>query len=123
MKDGGYTGNDVARASSTLFFSCLYVYSGKQLTPKQKDSVYKAFKNYYETDKYFQSLNDRERQKIYETSGLMWSVVFINAFKAQEKGDAASAKTAKDTAEYVFEQFVGVPINKVRFKANGFEID
>jgi hypothetical protein len=123
LKNRGYAANDVARSSSLLFLSCVYVYQGKQLMQKQVDGVYKAFKNYYETDKRFQSLTDKERQKIYEMDAMMWSVIFINAFTANEKGDRASDKKAKDTAEYVFEQFIGVPINKVRMKTNGFEID
>ncbi len=122
-KQKGFAANDVARASSLLFINCLATYSGKDLTQKQKDGIYSTFKNLYETDEYFQSLSDKQRQRVYETNGILWMFVSTYFRLAEEKGDRESLQKSRDTAEYIFNQFIGVPITSIRLKPDGFEID
>lgn len=118
-----WVANDVALSSSMLFINCLYNYSGKQLTQQQKDGIYKTFKNLYETDEYFQSLNNTERQKIYEMHGLLWAIEAVISDPARESRDSLRLKEAKDGAEVIFKHFAGVSIDRVRLKPEGFEIN
>lgn len=123
LKDNSFASNDVARASAVLFISCLNTYKESKMTRKQMDGVYAKFKDFYETDEYFQSLDDRGKQRTYEVIGFLWSMVFINHVKATETGDRASKQKAKDVAEQVFKQFLATSIKNVRMTADGFEVD
>lgn len=122
-KEVGFAANDVARAKAAFFIICLSTYRNQQLTPKQKDGIYKMLKNLFETDKTFQSLGDLDRQRDFETTGILWSFVYIAYVAAEQKGDAASRAKVKDASEYLFGKFVGVPISSVRLKSDGIEID
>lgn len=115
----GYVKNDVARAASSVFVFCISSHSGKPLTQKQKDGVYKTFKEFYETDKTFQSLGNQDKQRIYEKNAIFWSFVYIADVAAAMKGDVVSRKKAKETAAFVFQSFTGVSIDKVRLSADG----
>lgn len=123
LKYRGYAANDVARTSSMIFVECLSQYLNKDLTQEQKNGVYAAFKDLYETDEYFQSLSNTEKQKNYETQALLWSFVADASIAVREKGDGESKRRLKNTAENIFKQFVGFPITDVRLTAGGFEID
>lgn len=122
-KSRGYRTNDVARSSTSLFVISLSYYYGNELTQKQKDGIYNAFTRYYESDARFQTLNDREKQKIYEGNAILWSFVFISGVVAQEKNDEASRKKTKEAAETIFSVFLGIPISKVHLNPNGMKID
>lgn len=123
LKHRGYKANDVARTSSMIFVECLSHYLNKDLTQGQKNGVYAAFRDLYETDEYFQSLSNKEKQENYETQALLWSFVADAAVAVQEKGDGDSKRRLKTTAENIFKQFIGIPITDVRLTADGFEID
>lgn len=122
MKEKGYPTNDLAHATTALFVNCVGVYSGKDATQRQRDGIYNAFKEYYETSEYFQSLTNKQKQENYELTALMWATVYVNDSIAVEKGDKASRKRAKDTAETMMDEFIGAKINKVRLTDDGFEI-
>lgn len=123
LKSKGYASNDMARVSSSLFITCMLSYTNRDLTQKQRDGIYESFRDYYETDADFQALGDREKQKNYETNGLLWAFVSTISIAAEEKGDPKSLQKAKETAENIFRRFTGISIGSIRLTADGFEID
>lgn len=123
LREAGGPQNDVARAAAWLAQTSHNAYFGGEPMPQtQFDALRRQFEREFAASADFQRKSDRDRQVEFEIYAILGSVVAVMDYNLRQTPNAADTAQMKKLARESFTGLMGVPPERVRLTAAGYEI-
>jgi hypothetical protein len=119
----GEPSNDVARAAAFFVMVNYMAATGREPTDAQADGAQAIFRAGLAASEPFGRMEDRDRQRLYESLVILGTFPGAAAMQAGQGGNRAQEKMFREFAAELVKTLLGVPVEKIRLTRNGFRIE
>ncbi len=121
-KEKGAPLDDVAHAMNYFIHNNYMVYhDGQGMSDEQFEGLSTFVRESLLEDEDFQHLSARNKQEMYEMVAIMGGVTLNGYTYARDHKDPKQQAQMKSMAKDLLESYLGAPLDKIRFTANGIE--
>jgi hypothetical protein len=122
LRQAGGPQHDVARAAAYFIAASHTVYFDTEpLSQEQFDALREHLREVYAADEKFRRASDRERQQMFETFGIMGSVIDAGFLIVKKADDRDGMRYFRELARENLLNMLGAPPEQVKFTLNGIE--
>lgn len=115
--------NDIGRAAAYFVMVNYYAATGREPTDAQADGAQAIFRAGLTGNTEFGRMNDRDRQRLYESLVILGSLPLAGVVQAGQDKDKGQEKMFRELARELIKTLLGVPVEKIRLTPTGFAID
>jgi len=115
--------NDISRAAAYFVMVNYYAATGREPTDAQADGAQATFRTGLTGNAEFGRMNDRDRQRLYESLVILGSLPLAGVVQADQDKDKEQEKMFREFARELIRTLLGVPVEKIRLTPTGFTIE